>query len=281
MKLIRFGAAGTEQPGMVDSNGDIRSLEGEIADITPAFIGSPDFERLKSVDPDTLPKVEGLPRIGPAIADVGKLVCIGLNYTDHAEETGAKAPEEPIIFGKATSSICGPNDDLVIPRGSEKTDWEVELGIVIGRETKYVSEADALDHVAGYCTFHDVSERAFQIERGGQWMKGKSADTFGSLGPWLVSADEVGDPQALSLWTELNGERMQDGSTANMIFSCALIVSYLSQFMSLQPGDVIPTGTPAGVGMGMSPQRWLRAGDVVSIGIEGLGSQTRNVVAAA
>jgi len=281
MKLVRYGNAGEEKPGMIDADGAIRSLEGEVADITANFIGSPDFEKLKAIDPGSLPKVDGNPRIGPAIDGVGKLMCIGLNYTDHAEETGASAPPEPIIFNKATSSICGPDDDILLPRGSEKTDWEVELGIVIGKHAAYVSEAEALDYVAGYCVVHDVSERAFQIERGGNWTKGKSCDTFGSVGPWLVTSDEVGDPQNLALWADLNGEKMQNGTTANMIFTCAHIVSYLSEFMSLHPGDVIPTGTPAGVGMGMKPPRFLRAGDVVTIGIDKLGTQTRTVVAPA
>ena len=233
--------------------------------------------KLGALDVNSLPKVEGNPRIGPCVAGTGKFICIGLNYSDHAAETGAAVPSEPIIFMKATSAIVGPNDDLVIPRGSQKTDWEVELGIIIGKTAKYVSEEDALDYVAGYCIIHDVSERAFQIERQGQWTKGKSCDTFGPTGPWLVTKDEIADPENLAMWLKVNGETMQNGSSRTMIYGVRHLVSYLSQFMSLQPGDIISTGTPPGVGMGMKPPRYLKAGDVVELGIEGLGSQKQNV----
>jgi len=234
---------------------------------------------LEQIDPISLPKIEGLPRLGPCVAGTGKFICIGLNYADHAAESGMQVPPEPVIFMKATSAIVGPNDDVVIPRGSVKTDWEVELGIVIGRTAKYVSEADALDYVAGYCVCHDVSERAFQTERAGQWTKGKSCDTFGPTGPWLVTKDEVADPQNLKMWLTVNGETMQDGSTKTMVYGAAFLVSYLSQFMSLQPGDIISTGTPPGVGMGKKPPRYLKAGDVVELGIEGLGTQRQTLVA--
>lgn len=273
MKLVRYGAAGAEKPGLVDRNGAIRDLSAHVSDIAGAAIDPQALETLAAVDPESLPLVDGNPRLGPCVAGTGKFICIGLNYSDHAAETGATVPSEPIIFMKATSAISGPNDDLIIPRGSEKTDWEVELGIVIGRTAKYVSEADALDYVAGYCTIHDVSERAFQIERQGQWTKGKSCDTFGPTGPWLVTKDEVPDPQNLSMWLKVNGETMQDGSTKTMVYGVAHLVSYLSQFMSLQPGDIISTGTPPGVGMGMKPPRYLKPGDVIELGIDGLGTQ--------
>jgi 2-keto-4-pentenoate hydratase/2-oxohepta-3-ene-1,7-dioic acid hydratase in catechol pathway len=237
------------------------------------------LERLAKLDPAKLPIVGGEPRLGPCVAGTGKFICIGLNYSDHAAETGATVPPEPVVFMKATSAIVGPNDGVTIPRGSEKTDWEVELGVVIGRTAKYVSEADALDHVAGYCVIHDVSERAFQIERSGQWTKGKSCDTFGPTGPWLVTRDEIADPQDLGMWLKVNGEVMQNGSTRTMVYGVAYLVSYLSQFMSLQPGDIISTGTPPGVGMGMKPPRYLKSGDVVELGIDGLGSQKQNVTA--
>lgn len=273
MKLVRYGAAGAEKPGLVDRNGAIRDLSAHVSDIAGAAIDPQALKTLAAVDPESLPLVDGNPRLGPCVAGTGKFICIGLNYSDHAAETGATVPSEPIIFMKATSAISGPNDDLIIPRGSEKTDWEVELGIVIGRTAKYVSEADALDYVAGYCTIHDVSERAFQIERQGQWTKGKSCDTFGPTGPWLVTKDEVPDPQNLSMWLKVNGETMQDGSTKTMVYGVAHLVSYLSQFMSLQPGDIISTGTPPGVGMGMKPPRYLKPGDVIELGIDGLGTQ--------
>lgn len=279
MKLLRYGEAGAERPGLIDKDGKLRDLSDHLDDLSGKALDPSALVDLARIDPGSLPLVDGNPRIGPCVAGVGKFICIGLNYSDHAAETGAQVPPEPIIFMKATSAICGPNDDLLIPRGSEKTDWEVELGVVIGRKAKYVSEAEALDYVAGYCTVHDVSERAFQIEHHGQWTKGKSADTFGPLGPWLVTKDEVPDPQNIPMWLAVNGEKMQDGSTRTMIYGVAFLVSYLSRFMSLQPGDIISTGTPPGVGMGMKPQRYLKPGDVVELGIEGLGSQKQNVVA--
>jgi 2-keto-4-pentenoate hydratase/2-oxohepta-3-ene-1,7-dioic acid hydratase in catechol pathway len=277
VKLVRYGEAGNERPGMIDADGNIRDLSAHLADVAGKAIDPASLENLARLDPNTLPLVDGNPRLGACVAGTGKFICVGLNYSDHAAETGATVPPEPIIFMKATSAIVGPNDDLLIPRGSQKTDWEVELGIVIGRKAKYVSEAEALDHVAGYCVVHDVSERAFQAERQGQWTKGKSCDTFGPTGPWLVTKDEVPDPQNLPMWLKVNGETMQDGSTKTMVYGAAFLVSYLSQFMSLLPGDVISTGTPPGVGMGMKPPRYLKAGDVVELGIEGLGSQRQQV----
>lgn len=279
MKLVRYGEAGHERPGLIDGDGKIRDLSGRVGDIGGGAIDPAALDALAKVDAGSLPLVEGNPRLGPCVAGTGKFICIGLNYSDHAAETGATVPPEPIIFMKATSAIVGPNDDLLIPRGSTKTDWEVELGIVIGKTAKYVSQEEALDYVAGYCVCHDVSERAFQIERHGQWTKGKSADTFGPTGPWLVTKDEVPDPQNLKMWLTVNGETMQDGSTRTMVYGVKYLVSYLSQFMSLRPGDIISTGTPPGVGMGMKPQRWLKPGDVVELGIEGLGSQRQDVKA--
>ena len=277
MKLLRYGEAGAERPGLLDADGTIRDLSGHVPDIGGAALDPDSLAVLGRLDPGSLPAVPGTPRIGPCVAGVGKFICIGLNYSDHAAETGATVPPEPIIFMKATSAIIGPNDDVLIPRGSEKTDWEVELGVVIGRKAKYVSESEALDHVAGYCVAHDISERAFQAERQGQWTKGKSCDTFGPIGPWLVTKDEVADPQNLGMWLKVNGQTMQDGSTRTMVYGVAYLVSYLSQFMSLMPGDIISTGTPPGVGMGMKPPRYLKAGDVVELGIEGLGSQRQQV----
>lgn len=273
MKLLRYGAPGAEKPAMLDANGQIRDLSGHVSDIGGKDIDPAALAALAKIDPASLPLVTGTPRIGACVTGTGKFICIGLNYADHAAESGMAVPPEPVIFMKATSAIVGPNDDLLIPRGSEKTDWEVELGVVIGKTAKYVSEADALDYVAGYCTVHDVSERAFQIERSGQWTKGKSCDTFGPIGPWLVTKDEVADPQNVNLWLKVNGETVQNGSTKTMVYGAAFLVSYLSQFMSLHPGDIISTGTPPGVGMGMKPPRYLKAGDVVELGIEGLGSQ--------
>jgi 2-keto-4-pentenoate hydratase/2-oxohepta-3-ene-1,7-dioic acid hydratase in catechol pathway len=263
---------------MIDADGAIRDLSAHVGDIAGATLSPASLAGLAKIDPASLPLVPGNPRFGPCVAGVGKFICIGLNYSDHAAETGAKVPPEPIIFMKATSAIVGPDDDVVIPRGSEKTDWEVELGVVIGSHTKYVHEADALAHVAGYCVVNDLSERAFQLEGTGQWVKGKSADTYGPIGPWLVTADEVPDPQKLDLWLEVNGHRYQNGSTGTMVFGVAHLVSFLSRFMSLQPGDVITTGTPPGVGMGQKPQRYLRAGDHITLGIQGLGTQTQRVV---
>ena len=279
MKLLRYGEAGSEKPGLLDQDGKIRDLSGKVPDIAGKTLDPAALAELGKLDPASLPLVSGDPRLGPCVAGTGKFICIGLNYSDHAAETGAKVPPEPIIFMKATSAIVGPNDDVLIPRGSEKTDWEVELGVVIGKPAKYVSEADALDYVAGYCVSHDVSERAFQAERQGQWTKGKSCDTFGPTGPWLVTKDEIADPQNLKMWLTVNGESMQDGSSKTMVYGVAYLVSYLSQFMSLLPGDIISTGTPPGVGLGMKPPRFLKAGDVVELGIEGLGTQKQRFVA--
>lgn len=269
---------GRERPGLIDADGRIRDLSDYLADFAGASLGPASLARLSNLDPADLPLVEGQPRLGPCVGHVGKLICIGLNYSDHAAETGASVPSEPIVFLKATSAIVGPNDDLELPRGSTKTDWEVELGVVIGTPAKYVSEEDALDHVAGYCVVHDVSERAFQLERQGQWTKGKSCDTFGPIGPWLVTADEIADPQDLDLWLEVNGERRQTGSTRTMIFGVARLVSYLSQIMTLHPGDILSTGTPPGVGLGMTPPTFLQPGDVVRLGVEGLGVQCQTVI---
>ncbi len=277
MKLLRYGARGQEKPGLLDRDGKIRDLSGVIPDLGPDQLAPAALERIRKLDPATLPQVSGTPRIGPCVARVGKLVAIGLNYRDHADETKSQYPKEPIIFLKATSSIIGPNDDVVLPKGSVKGDWEVELGIVIGTCASYVAESDWLKHVAGFCIVNDVSERDFQMNRGGQWTKGKSADTFCPLGPWLVTPDEVGDAQALDLVCEVSGETMQNGNTRNMIFGCAHIVSYVSQFMTLEPGDVIPTGTPAGVGLGRG--RFLKAGDAMRLTVSKLGEQKQKVVA--
>lgn len=280
MKLVRFGPQGNEKPGLIDGNGDIRDLSAIVDDIDGRMLADDRLTDLRKTEIESLPLVSASVRLGPCIASPGKFVCVGLNYSDHAAEAGLDVPDEPVLFMKATSSISGPNDTIVIPRGSTKTDWEVELGLIIGRETKYVDEAQALDHVAGYCAVNDVSERHFQIERSGQWVKGKSADTFGPVGPWLVTRDEIPDPLGLGLWLSVNGERRQDGRTATMIFSPAFIVSYISRFMSLQPGDIVSTGTPPGVGLGMTPPTFLKPGDVVELGVEGLGQQRQEVVAA-
>ncbi|PSJ57104.1 fumarylacetoacetate hydrolase family protein [Pseudaminobacter soli (ex Li et al. 2025)] len=271
MKFVRYGKAGAEKPGLIGPDGKIRDLSGHVADLSGAVLTTSSLQELGKL-PD-LPTVKGNPRLGPCVAGTGKFICIGLNYSDHAEETGATVPPEPIAFMKATSAIVGPNDDVLIPRDSQKTDWEVELGIVIGKKAKYVPEAEALDYVAGWCVCHDVSERAFQTERSGQWTKGKSCDTFGPTGPWLVTKDEIKDVLSLKMWLSVNGQTMQDGTTATMVFKPAFLVSYLSQFMTLHPGDIISTGTPPGVGMGMKPPRFLKDGDVVELGIEGLGQQ--------
>ncbi len=273
MKLLRYGPMGMEKPAMLDDTGGVRDLSGLVGDIGGATLSDEGLDRLRGMDASRLPEVDPSVRIGPCVSGVGKFICIGLNYSDHAEETGATVPSEPIIFMKATSAICGPNDPVIIPRGSQKTDWEVELGFVIGKRAKYVSEADALDHVAGYCLVNDVSERAFQAERQGQWTKGKSADHFGPTGPWLVTRDEVADPQDLGMWLTVNGVKRQDGSTKTMVYGVRFLVSYLSQFMSLNPGDIISTGTPPGVGLGMKPPTFLKAGDEIELGIEGLGQQ--------
>jgi len=279
LKLLRFGLPGRERPGILDANGRIRSLEGVIPDLAGEAISPTGLEILRALDPARLPIVEGPVRLGPCVAGVGKFICIGLNYADHAAETGAQVPSEPVMFMKATSAISGPDDDVVIPRGSMKTDWEVELGVVIGSRAKYVSETDALEHVAGYCVVDDLSEREFQLERKGQWSKGKGCDTFGPIGPWLVTKDEVVDPQRLHLWLEVDGHRYQDGNTRTMVYGVAVLVSYLSQFMSLLPGDVISTGTPPGVGLGQKPPVFLRAGQTIRLGIDGLGVQTQKTVA--
>ena len=271
MKLLRYGPEGAEKPGILDAAGRIRDLSAHVSDIAGPLLA--DLSPLRALNPEALPLVEGTPRIGPCVGQVGKFIGIGLNYADHAAEAGLQVPPEPIVFSKFTSCICGPDDPILIPRGSEKTDWEVELGIVIGRPARYITEDQAMDHVAGFCVINDVSERAFQNERAGQWCKGKGCDHFGPIGPWLVTADEVADPQALRLWLRLNGQTMQDGSTATMVYEVRFLVAYLSQFCTLQPGDIIATGTPPGVGMGLKPPRFLRAGDVVELGIEGLGQQ--------
>ena len=278
MKLFRHGAIGREKPGLIDRSGKLRDLSKIIDDITPEAISPQELEKLKAVDGDGLPLINGKPRFGCPVAGIRNFIAIGLNYTDHAEESGLPVPEEPIIFNKHLSAICGPNDDIVLPRNSRKADWEVELGIFIGQPAKAVSEADALNHVAGYTVVNDVSEREYQIERKGQWVKGKSLDTFGPVGPWLVTRDEVPDPQALPLWLELNGERVQNGTTAKMIFPVRFLVSYVSQFMTLMAGDLIFTGTPAGVGMGMKPPRFLAEGDRIRLSVEGLGEQNQLVV---
>jgi 2-keto-4-pentenoate hydratase/2-oxohepta-3-ene-1,7-dioic acid hydratase in catechol pathway len=279
MKLLRHGERGHEKPGLMHSDGTIRDLSGVVPDVAGAVLSDEGLRAIRAVDASTLPVVDAGVRLGACVGGTGKFICIGLNYSDHAAETGAKVPSEPIIFMKATSAICGPNDPIIIPRGSEKTDWEVELAVVIGTKAKYVSEAEALDHVAGYAVANDVSERAFQAERQGQWTKGKSCDNFGQLGPWLVTRDEVPDPQDLSMYCRVNGETMQDGSTRTMVYGVAHLVSYLSQFFTLHPGDVISTGTPPGVGLGMKPPRFLRAGEVVELGIQGLGDQRQICVA--
>jgi len=279
LKLLRYGPPGAEKPGLLDDAGTIRDLSGEVADIAGAVLEPEGLARLAALDPASLPAVDGDPRLGACVGAVGKMICVGLNYADHAAESGNAVPPEPVLFAKATSAICGPNDPVRIPRGSEKTDWEAELGVVIGREARYVDEADALSHVAGYCVINDYSERAFQNERAGQWTKGKSADTFGPIGPWLVTADEVPDPQDLAMWLEVDGHRYQDGSTRTMVYGVAHLVHYISQFMSLQPGDVISTGTPPGVGMGQKPQVFLREGQIVRLGIQGLGEQSQCAIA--
>jgi len=279
MKLLRYGPAGQEKPGLLDRDGKIRDLSGAVRDIDGEALAPASLDRLRRLDPASLPLVPGTPRLGPCVGSVSKIVAIGLNYRLHAQEAGAAIPSEPIFFMKAPSSICGPNDDVIIPKGSQKTDYEVELGIVIGSLARYVSKADARRHVAGYCVVNDVSEREFQIERGGQWTKGKSADTFCPIGPWLVTADEVPDPGKLALWTEVNGERRQSSNTGDLIFGVDEIVSYVSQFTTLLPGDVIPTGTPSGVGMGFKPPKFLKQGDRMRLSVEGLGEQNQRLVA--
>jgi 2-keto-4-pentenoate hydratase/2-oxohepta-3-ene-1,7-dioic acid hydratase in catechol pathway len=278
MKLIRFGEPGAEKPGLIDAGGVARDLSGVVPDIAGATLSDAGLAALRKVDAASLPKVPEGARLGPCVAGTSKFVCIGLNYSDHAAEAGMEVPKEPIIFMKANSAICGPDDPIILPKGSVKTDWEVELAVVIGTRAKYVSEADALKHVAGYAVTNDVSEREFQIERFGQWTKGKSCDNFGQLGPWLVTRDEIPDPQNLGMWLTVNGQTMQKGSTRTMVYGVAYLVSYLSQFMTLLPGDVISTGTPPGVALGMKPPRYLKAGDVVELSIEGLGRQRQEVI---
>ncbi|MEZ5591386.1 MAG: fumarylacetoacetate hydrolase family protein [Gammaproteobacteria bacterium] len=279
MKLVRYGAAGAEQPGLLDSDGNIRDLSRVVADIDGTVLATK-LDELKALNPAELPLVSGSPRLGPPVAKISKLVCVGLNYSDHAAETGNPIPKEPVLFMKATSAISGPNDPVILPKGSQKSDWEVELGIVIGKKASYVSEADAMQHVAGYVIVNDVSEREFQIERsGGQWDKGKGCDTFAPIGPWLVTTDEIPDPQNLAMWLEVDGKRYQNGSTRTMIFDVKAVVSYISQFMTLNPGDIIPTGTPPGVGLGLKPPVFLRPGNVMRLSIEGLGEQQQDVKA--
>jgi 2-keto-4-pentenoate hydratase/2-oxohepta-3-ene-1,7-dioic acid hydratase in catechol pathway len=279
MKLLRHGLPGVEKPGLLHKDGTIRDLNGLVPDIGGHVLSDAGIAMLRGIDASTLPIVPSGTRLGPCVAGTGKFICIGLNYSDHAAETGATVPPEPIIFMKATSAICGPNDPIIIPRGSEKTDWEVELAVIIGTRAKYVTEAEALKHVAGYAVTNDVSERTFQIERSGQWTKGKSCDNFGQIGPWLVTRDEVADPQNMPMWLTVNGKTYQNGSTKTMVYGVAHLVSYLSQFMTLHPGDVISTGTPPGVGLGQKPPHYLKAGDVVELGIAGLGQQRQDVIA--
>jgi 2-keto-4-pentenoate hydratase/2-oxohepta-3-ene-1,7-dioic acid hydratase in catechol pathway len=278
MKLVRYGKPGKEKPGLIDAKGKLRDLSAVVKDIGPEQLSDAGLAKLRKLKVDKLPRVKGEPRMACPVNGVGKFIAIGLNYSDHAKESGMPIPKEPVVFTKAISCIQGPNDPVMLPKGSVKGDWEVELGVVIGKLTRHVSQKAALDHVAGYCTINDVSEREFQLERGSQWDKGKGCDTFGPIGPWLVTRDEIENPQKLAMWLDLNGKRMQTGNTRTMIFSVAKIVSHLSQYMTLMPGDVITTGTPPGVGLGMKPQRFLKAGDVMTLGIEGLGAQTQRVV---
>ncbi|MBE2276443.1 MAG: fumarylacetoacetate hydrolase family protein [Rhodobacteraceae bacterium] len=279
MKLLRHGPRGQERPGLLAGDGTIRDLTGLVPDIAGAVLSDAGLAMLRGLDASALPVVDPATRLGPCIAGTGKFICIGLNYADHAAESGMAVPPEPVIFMKATSAICGPNDPIVIPRSSEKTDWEVELAVIIGKTAKYVAQEAAMDHVAGYAVTNDVSERAFQTERAGQWTKGKSCDNFGQIGPWLVTRDEIPDPQQLKMWLKVDGQTMQDGSTRTMVYGVRYLVSYLSQFMTLHPGDVISTGTPPGVGLGMKPPRYLKPGEVVELGIEGLGRQRQDVIA--
>ena len=284
MKLLRYGLPGQEKPGVLDSQGRVRDLSDLIPDVTGAVLLPHSLERLRATDIESLPLVSGVPqkdlRLGACVGNIGKFICIGLNYADHAAESGAQVPPEPVVFNKWTSAVVGPDDNVEIPRGSLKTDWEVELGVVIGKGGRYIEEADALSHVAGYCVVNDVSEREFQLERSGTWDKGKGCDTFGPIGPWLVTADEVPESNALRMWLEVDGKRYQNGSTSTMVYKVPFLISYLSRFMSLQPGDVISTGTPPGVGMGQKPPVYLRAGQVIHLGIDGLGTQTQTTVQA-
>lgn len=278
MKLLRYGPRGSERPALLDKQGMLRDLSGVIPDLSGAALSPDSLAKLRALNPEALPEVSAPYRIGPCVGSVGKFVCIGLNYSDHAAESGMAVPKEPVLFMKATSAIIGPNDDVMIPKDALKTDWEVELGVVLGKEAKYVEESDALSHVAGYCVVNDLSERAFQLEGTGQWVKGKSADTFGPIGPWLVTSDEIPDPQNLRVWLEVDGHKYQDGTTRTMVFGVAYLVSYVSRFMSLQPGDIISTGTPPGVGLGQRPPVYLRPGNRIRLGVEGLGEQAQTVV---
>jgi 2,4-diketo-3-deoxy-L-fuconate hydrolase len=284
VKLLRYGLPGQEKPGVLDSQGRVRDLSDLIPDVTGAVLLPHSLERLRATDIESLPLVSGVPqkdlRLGACVGNIGKFICIGLNYADHAAESGAQVPPEPVVFNKWTSAVVGPDDNVEIPRGSLKTDWEVELGVVIGKGGRYIEEADALSHVAGYCVVNDVSEREYQLERSGTWDKGKGCDTFGPIGPWLVTADEIPDSNALRMWLEVDGKRYQNGSTSTMVYKVPFLISYLSRFMSLQPGDVISTGTPPGVGMGQKPPVYLRAGQVIHLGIDGLGTQTQTTVQA-
>ena len=280
MRLLRYGPVGQEKPGALDRDGVLRDLSGELPDLTPAQLSAPSLQRLRRMDLSALPAVAGRPRLGVPVAGIGKFIAVGLNYADHAAEAALPVPKEPVLFTKAISCLNGPDDDVMLPQGAMKGDWEVELGVVIGTRARYVEESQALDHVAGYCVVNDVSERAYQIERGGTWDKGKGCDTFGPVGPWLVTTDEVGDPQDLKLWLELNGQRRQNGSTRTMIFGVATLISYISRFLTLEPGDLVTTGTPPGVGMGVKPEPlYLKAGDIMTLGVERLGQQTQKVVA--
>ena len=279
MKLLRYGIPGQEKPGLLDENGILRDLSGVVNDIAADTLLPESIARLDNIDHTTLPEIKGDQRFGPCVGQVGNFICIGLNYSDHAKESGMDVPPEPVIFSKVTSAICGPDDDVIIPRNSVKTDWEVELGVVIGKSAKYVDEKSALDHVAGYCVINDLSEREFQLERSGQWIKGKSCDTFGPIGPWLVTPDEVGDPQNLDLWLEIDGKRYQDGNTRTMVFGVAHLIHYLSQFFTLRPGDIISTGTPPGVGLGQKPNPiYLHSGQTMRLGVEKLGTQNQYTV---
>ncbi|MGA0571675.1 fumarylacetoacetate hydrolase family protein [Variovorax sp. VNK109] len=279
MKLVRYGNPGKEKPGLIDADGKLRDLSGVVPDIGPAQLGEAALKKIAKIRTDKLPLVRGKPRMGCPVSGVGKFIAIGLNFADHAAESGVPVPKEPVVFMKATTCLQGPDDDVMLPRGSVKTDWEVELGVVIGTRARYVSQKDALSHVAGYCVVNDVSEREYQLERGPQWDKGKGCDTFGPVGPWLVTADEIANPQKLGMWLDLNGKRVQTGNTKTMVFGVAKLVSYVSQFMTLMPGDIITTGTPPGVGLGQKPPLYLKKGDVMELGIEGLGQQKQTVVA--
>ena len=279
MKLVRFGAEGDERPGLIDEHGNLRDLSAYVDDISGQTLSDAKLLKLSKINPNSLPNIDKSTRLGPCVSGVGKFICIGLNYADHAEEAGMEVPSEPVIFMKATSAICGPTDPILLPRGSVKTDWEVELAIVIGKKAKYIELGDAMSYVAGYAASNDISERTYQLEGSGQWTKGKSCDSFGPLGPWLVTKDEIPNPQNLSMWLSLNGKKMQDGSTSTMVYGVEFLVHYISQFMSLIPGDIISTGTPPGVGLGMKPPVYLKAGDIVTLGVEGLGEHNQIVIA--